>query len=137
MTRLLAGFLALFLGVTAAGAPVAEEGDGFLVRVLLETEEPVYELSCAYELDGEPVGEWGVCAANGRSPLGGEVFNLFRMEDFPEGADLSSFSMRFSLTTAVDGELCPVENEFSVPAAYGATCRVTILGSAEGGYRAE
>ena len=137
ITRILAGFLALFLGVSVAGAPVVDEGDGFFVKVLLETEEPVYELSCAYKLDGEAVGEWGVCAADGRSPLGEEGFEVFRLEDFPEGADLSDFSIAFSLTNSFDGEEVPVENEISLSPTYGDTYVVRVSGDSESGYRAQ
>lgn len=137
--QILAGGLALLLLLGLSGGMTEREigPNEFVIQVGLDTEDEVYVLSCAYMLDGELTGSVAVCNADERTPLRGAIYECFQAEDFPEGADLSGFSVRFWLRNSMDGEDIPVDNEIRIPVEYMNEYAVRIAGSRESGYRAE
>ena len=110
--------------------------DEFTVQVMLETADAVYELSGVYSLNGEVFGGYSVSAARGGALQDDILYDVFRAEDFPEDADLSGFSIAYSLRTGPGGEAIPVENEIGFAAAYGQAYVVWIVGDRTNGYRA-
>ena len=142
---LVAMLIAMGIGVVSTGpddaewataAPAAE--DDIAIMVLLRTEDDVCVLSWDYRLDGEVIGGGSVCNANERTPLNENLIinEALSAYGLPEGADLSGFSVTFSLRNSFDGVDIPVENEIK-PEIGLRTCLVTISGSADKGYRAE
>jgi len=146
IVRIAGILLALLLGMSGAGreaAPTAAE-DEFIIRVRLDTADEVFMLSCIYRLDGEMAGGGATCSADLKSPLSRTVYETFDERDFPEGADLESFSIRFGLSDRIENGDVPdaagrtlwAENEIAVPVRFGETCGVVISGDRESGYRA-
>lgn len=87
----------LFSG--CASEEITASADEFVLAVTLETQSPIYRLSCEYYLDGELMGGLSVENADG-DPLEGRKTFRFSGENFPEDADLSGFSANFFVTTS-------------------------------------
>ncbi|MBR4442610.1 MAG: hypothetical protein IKS52_05000 [Clostridia bacterium] len=140
MKQILGALLALIIGLGGFAAeselPVAA-GNEFIIEVRLETADEVCTLLWEYSLDGETTGTGGVCNADMKTPLAGTLYQQFQAEDFPEEADLSGFSIAFSLSGEFEGdEAIPASGEIVLPARYGENYTVVISGDRENGYRA-
>lgn len=122
----------------------AQENEVVIVAEL-QTDD-VYEVACEYAIDGVFCGGQGGSHADG-SKLGQSLALRFETCDFPQNADLSTFSVTFLLQNATKTnqgidlnntfrEMVPVEGTLAFPVAYGNVYRVLIAGSAEKGYKA-
>ena len=140
MKGIFAALLALIMGFTGfatEGGVIEGEEDEFIVQVWLDTDDAVCVLSHANMLDGDLVGGGSACNADMRTPLSGYVYENFRAEDFPEGADLNGFSISFSVSDRFDdGSSTPVAGEIAIPARWGEVYSVIIEGDSAGGYTA-
>ncbi len=101
MKRIKAALLALCLlaALSGCGAQKIEAAaDEFVLAVSLESQEPVYRLSCEYFLFGELMGGMSSESADG-SAMREETYAFrFSPELFPEDADRSGFSAVFYIT---------------------------------------
>ena len=93
---------ALLLG--ACGREELKAGeDEFILKAALDSDDPIYRLSCEYYLEGDLMG--GLSCENADGTALCEKYYLFRFskENFPEGADLSRFSAVFFVTKSPGG----------------------------------
>lgn len=111
-----------------------EEESLFSIVVTNQCNEEIYGLHFEYELDGQPIGGGGVRNAD-NTPIdkGDTLTNDFIPADFPENADMQSFSIQYYLILANDEEIQAGE-EITLSPAKGSTIPLILEGNHTDGF---
>ena len=109
--------------------------DAFTVAVKNNCTSDIYGLHFEYYLGAAPTGGGGVRYAKENTPIAqGDILTReFLPKDFPEGADLTGFSIEIFVILKDESEI-PAGMAISIPAVYGETYSYTLTGSADEGF---
>ena len=122
-------------GAACAAAPEMLEptGSDFVITVVNRSEVEPATLHMLYATDGETWGGGIMSNADG-SPIekGAPMSWQFLPQDFPEGADLTTFSIAYTAVLE-DGTELPCGEAVSIAAAYGESYILELTGSAANG----
>lgn len=123
--------LLLTAGCTPA-APAATEA--FYLNVANQCSDAVMAIHYEYALAGQPVGGGDVQNSEGQPLSRGETLSLdFTPQHFPEGADLSSFTVQLSVVLD-DGAEHPVGGPIALAASYGQSYAYGLTGNRNVGF---
>lgn len=106
----------------------------FYVVVEAQADERFHGLHMEYALAGDATGGGVVTNADGSEIQPAQRFYWeFLPEDFPEGADLSGFSVAYYVVLA-DGTELPCGDVLAFSAAYGEEYHLLLTGNARDGF---
>jgi len=134
LTTIITVILFLFCLSSCRVKEQAEEEPLFSIVVANQCNEEIYGLHFEYELDGQPMGGGGIRNAN-NSPIekGDTLTNDFISADFPENADLQSFSNQYYVILANDEEIQAGE-EITLNPEKGSTYPLLLEGNPADGF---
>lgn len=94
----------------------------------------IYGIHIEYLLDGNPTGGQIAQHADGSAIGVGDVIDIsFQEKDFPDGADLSGFSIVFYVMFSEEQEV-PAGEAIAIPIAYGHSYPLSLTGNRTDGY---
>lgn len=131
--RRLCSLICCVLSLLLCASCLAEE-PAFRVSVANLCEAELYGIHYEYALGGEPAGGGIICNASGGPIARGDTLTgSFTARNFPEGADLSSFSIQFFAVLQNDQEF-PVGEPPAFSTQYGQTYEFSLTGEERTGF---
>jgi hypothetical protein len=134
LCMLLAGALCACTSSDTRQAPVTADENEFYISVVNGCADPLHGVVYEYYL-GETLLGSGMCteADGGYMERNEQLDHAFLREDFPDGASLSGFSIRFYVINSDSTQPCQGAPAVFSP-SYGSVYTFRLTGSAEDGY---
>jgi len=124
----------MLLTILLPGCAAAPEEPEFRIRLENATGETLESIHYEYALAEEPCGGGMVCNADGTElPEGDFIWFFFQPPDFPEGAELTDFSVTFYIVDKQGREI--PAGTFRDVAVFGECRELRLEGNAREGYR--
>ena len=106
----------------------------FYISIRNQCDSDIYGVHHEYYLDNEPEGGGGTMYADQTPIRQGDTLNLeFTPADFPEDADLATFSLELYVMLE-DGQEIPVDEPLIMPVDYGQVYSFSLYGSNSEGF---
>lgn len=134
MKKVLPIILAVVMIFAFSACKSKPDDNTFYLNITNNTDSQILGYDLFYAIGGKPLGSGALVNAKEKYMAKGEtITQSFNSKDFPDGADISSFTVNCSVLLA-DNEKKDIKAPIKISAKYGGEYSYSLTGSEQAGF---